>query len=218
MRYLTDFADEAVVLPAVLVIAMMLAIQGWRRGALVWLGVVALTFGVMLAMKLASLGCTPVFAPVDIRSPSGHVAAATVVAGGLAALLMKRRGGSLAVGLLAALTIGLSRVALGMHSLPEVALGALVGLAGAWSLLALAGPPPPELRPARLLAVVVLVAAIFHGLHLPAEAAIRHTALRTVHLLTVCHPVHPLAELAASPLASPGLIDARQPKRLPDAA
>ena len=38
MRFLTDFADLAVVLPVVLAIAIVLVLQGWRRGALVWLG------------------------------------------------------------------------------------------------------------------------------------------------------------------------------------
>jgi membrane-associated phospholipid phosphatase len=188
MIYLTDFADQAVVLPTVLAIAIVLAVQGWWRGAAAWLGVVFTTFSVMLVLKLVFLGCMPLFRPVDIRSPSGHVAAATMVAGGLAALLMGRRGGSLAVGLLAAILIGISRLVLGMHSLPEVALGALVGLAGAWALLAMAGTRPETLRPSRLLAVVVLVATVFHGLHLPAEAAIRHTAMRTVRLLAVCRP------------------------------
>ena len=196
MRYLTDFADQAVVLPMVLAVAAMLAIRGWRRGAAVWLGVVLATFSVMLAMKLVCLGCTPVFGPADIRSPSGHVAAATVVASGLAVLLSQRRAGVLAVGLFAAVVIGISRLVLGMHSLPEVALGAMVGLCGAVALLCLAGPVPPNLRPGRLLAVVALVATIFHGLHLPAEAAIRHTAFRTVRLLTVCQPQQPLAALA----------------------
>jgi len=88
--------------------------------------------------------------------------------------------------------IGVSRLVLGMHSLPEVVLGALVGLAGAAALLGLAGAPP-ALRPGRLLVVVVIVAALFHGMHLPAEAAIRHTAFRAAYLLSVCQPQPDLA-------------------------
>ena len=37
MTFLTDFADQAVVLPLVLVLALVLAAQGWRRGAAAWL-------------------------------------------------------------------------------------------------------------------------------------------------------------------------------------
>ena len=188
MRFLTDFADQAVVLPVVLAVAITLALQGWRRGAVVWLGVIGATFGTMLVLKLVFLACPPVFGTMDIRSPSGHVAAATVVAGGLAALLGCRRAGILPIAVLAAVAIGVSRLVLGLHSVPEVALGAMVGLAGATALLTLAGPPP-TLRPGRLLAVAVVVAVVFHGLHLPAEAAIRHAAFRAEHLLAVCRPV-----------------------------
>ena len=187
MIFLTNFADQAVMLPMVIAIAIVLAMQGWRRGALVWLGVVFATLGLMLLLKLAFLACARLTGPLDIHSPSGHVAAATVVCGGLAALLTGRRAAILPVAVLAAVVIGVSRLALGVHSLPEVVLGATVGLAGATALLVLAGPPP-TLRPTRLLAVVVVIAALFHGMHLPAEAAIRHTAFRAARMLSVCQP------------------------------
>lgn len=192
MRFLTDFADQAVVLPMVLAVAVVLVLQGWPRGAKAWLSAVLFTFSIMLAMKLVCLGCTPVFGPADIRSPSGHVAAATVVTGGVTVLLTRRRLVILAAALGAAALIGVSRVVLGMHSPPEVALGAAVGLAGTLLLLRLAGPPPPSLRPGRVLGVIALAAVLFHGLHLPAEAAIRHTALHTIHLLAVCEAPGPL--------------------------
>jgi membrane-associated phospholipid phosphatase len=185
VRYLTDFADQAVILPLVLATAATLALQGWRRGATVWLLIVAATFMATLAMKLLFLSCSPIFGPMDVRSPSGHVAAATVVAGGLAAMLSRHRVSILPAAVLAAVVIGISRVVLGMHSLPEVALGALIGLGGAAALLRFAGPPP-RLSIAPLLTVVVVVAILFHGLHLPAEAAIRHTALRVAQFIPAC--------------------------------
>lgn len=185
MRFLTDFADQAVVLPLVFAVAIALAAQGWRRGAVVWLGVVFATFAAMLALKLVCLACGPLFGPMDIRSPSGHVAAATVVSGGLAALLFRSRTTILPVAALAGAVIGLSRLMLGMHSLAEVVLGAAVGLGGAAALLHLAGPVP-RLKPGRLAAIVLIVATLFHGLHLPAEAAIRHTAFRAARLFAVC--------------------------------
>ena len=197
MAFLTDFADQAVMLPVVFAIAIVLALQGWRRGALAWLGVVCVTFGLVLVLKLAFLACAGLSDPIDMHSPSGHVAAATVVCGGLAALMTRRRVSILPVALLAAVAIGASRLALGAHSLPEVVLGALIGLAGATALMLFSGPPP-ALRPARLLAVVVIVAALFHGLHLPAEAAIRHSAFRAARLLAVCRPEHGLIVPAAA--------------------
>ena len=185
MRYLTDFADQAVILPLVLATAVALAAQGWRRGAFVWLVVVAATFLAMLTLKLVFLSCSPLFEPMDVHSPSGHVAAATVVAGGLAGMLSRRRAPILPAALLAAIVIGISRLVLGAHSLPEVILGALIGLTGAAVLQRFAGTPP-RLKIAPLIAVIVTVAAVFHGLHLPAEAAIRHTALRAAQFIPAC--------------------------------
>lgn len=185
MRYLTDFADQAVVIPLVLAVAVALALQGWRRGAVVWLLVVATTFAATLVGKLIFLGCSPVFGPMDVQSPSGHVAASTVVAGGLAAMLTRRQSSILPAALVAAVVIGFSRIVLGMHSLPEVIIGAVIGLAGAAALLRFAGRPPALLL-GPLIAVIMVVAAVFHGLHLPAEAAIRHTALRAAQFIPAC--------------------------------
>jgi membrane-associated phospholipid phosphatase len=185
VRYLTDFADQAVIIPLVLAIAVALALLGWRRGAIVWLLVVAGTFLATLGCKLMFLACSPIFGPIDVHSPSGHVAAATVVTGGLAAMLTRRRTSILPAAVLAAVVIGVSRVVLGMHSLAEVIVGALIGLAGAVALLRCAGPPP-RLRIAPLIAVVVVVTGLFHGLHLPAEAAIRHTAFRAAQYIPAC--------------------------------
>jgi len=185
VRYLTDFADQAVIIPLVLAVAVALAVQGWRRGAFVWLVVVAGTFLATLTFKVMFLACSPLFGPIDVHSPSGHVAAATVVSGGLAAMLTRRRTSILPAAVLAAIVIGVSRLVLGMHSLPEVAVGALIGLAGAVALLRFAGPPP-RLQIAPLVGVIVVVAALFHGLHLPAEAAIRHTAFRAAQYIPAC--------------------------------
>ncbi len=185
MKYLTDFADQAVIIPLVLVVALALALQGWRRGAITWLLVVAATFAATLCAKLMCIGCSPLFGPMDLQSPSGHVAAATVVAGGLAAMLTRRRATIIPAALVAAVVIGISRLVLGAHSLPEVIIGALIGLAGAAALLRFAGRPP-ALRLAPLTAVIVVVAVVFHGLHLPAEAAIRHTAFRAAQFIPAC--------------------------------
>ena len=185
MRYLTDFADQAVILPLVLAVAVALAVQGWRRGAVVWLLVVAATFLATLGFKIMFLACSPLFEPMDVHSPSGHVAAATVVAGGLAAMLTRQRTSIIPAAVVAAIVIGMSRLVLGAHSLPEVIVGAMIGLAGAGALLRFSGPPP-RLAIAPLLVVVVVVAAVFHGMHLPAEAAIRHTAFRAAQLIPAC--------------------------------
>ena len=172
-------------IPLVVAVALTLAVQGWRRGAIVWIAVVAATFATIAGFKLVFLSCYPVFDPMAVHSPSGHVAAATVVSGGLAAMLTRRRGSILPAALAAALVIGFSRIVLKAHSLPEVIIGALVGLAGAAALMRFAGPPP-NLRLSPLLVVIVTVAVLFHGLHLHAEAAIRRTAWRAGQFIPAC--------------------------------
>jgi membrane-associated phospholipid phosphatase len=182
MRFLTDFADQAVVLPVVLAIALVLLAQRWWRGAAAWTATVVATFAVVLALKVLLIPC----GTAAMHTPSGHVAAATVVTGGLAAMLRRRRGIVVPVALLAAAVIGASRLVLGLHTWPEVVIGALVGMAGAMAMPRLAGPPPPEIEVRRLVLITLAVALVFHGLHLPAEAEIRGTAWRLAKLLDVC--------------------------------
>ena len=176
MTFLTDFADQAVVLPLVVAIAVVLALQGWRRGAVAWLGAIGATLGVMLALKLFFLGCASVFDPVGMRSPSGHVAAAAVLSGGVAAIFGVGRRTIAVVVVLAAVGIGLTRVGLQVHSWPEVVLGGAVGLVGALALALCAGPPP-ALRLWPMILTAVVVATVSHGRHLEAEVAIQQAAM-----------------------------------------
>ena len=50
MTFLTDFADQAVILPLALAIGIALLMQGWRRGAAAWAAAVFATFAAMLAL------------------------------------------------------------------------------------------------------------------------------------------------------------------------
>jgi membrane-associated phospholipid phosphatase len=185
MMFLTDFADQAVVLPVAAAVAIVLAAQGWRRGALAWIAVVAMTLGVILFMKVGFLACAPVFSHWELRSPSGHTAAASVVAGGMVALVAGRLPAVLCVALLTALAIGSSRLELGFHSPPEVVIGALTGIAGAGLLSFLAGPPPSR-RPVPLLVVAFVVAMLLHGMRLPAEAAIWRFSQGALDFVPAC--------------------------------
>jgi membrane-associated phospholipid phosphatase len=175
-----------VILPMVLGIAIALLAQGWRRGSIAWLLVVAATFATMLALKLVFLACSATLGINGVHTPSGHVAAATVVTGGLAGLLLRGRRAALLLAGAAAAIIGVSRLALGAHSLPEVMIGAVAGLAGTVALLLCAGSPPAELDARRVVLVAAILAVVFHGLHLPAEAHIRSSAMRLAQFLAVC--------------------------------
>ena len=175
MAFFTDFGDAAVVFPLALIVALVLGVLGWWRGLLAWVAAVGGTLGAMLGLKLATLLLAEAFDWEPAASPSGHVASTCMVYGGLAVLLLR---GRLPLPVLAAIpaviavTMSYSRLELHAHSLGEVVVGSLVGLAGVAGLAWMAGPCP------RLVNWPVLGAAgctvlLFHGLHLPAEAAIR---------------------------------------------
>lgn len=169
MKFLTDFADQAVVLPLVFAVSVVLACQGWRRGAAAWLVTIGGTFAAMLVLKLGFLGCVAVD---SLRSPSGHVAAATVVCGCLATIYGCGWRGVAVAALLAGTAIGLTRVGLHEHSWQEVVVGGAVGLLGAMAMPRLAGPAP-ALRVRPMVLTATFVVAALHGTHLEAEMRIR---------------------------------------------
>jgi membrane-associated phospholipid phosphatase len=184
VNFLTDFADEAVVLPLALAVGVALLVLGWRRGAMAWLVAVGGTLALVLVLKLAGWACGP---PL-LRTPSGHAAAAAVVCGGLALIMIRRDRPrrALLIAVLAAAVVGTSRLLLGAHSLPEVLLGGAIGIAGASLLARLAGPPPQGLRARWVAAVAVAVLVVFHGTRLPAEPRIGDLAFRLAHQFRVC--------------------------------
>jgi membrane-associated phospholipid phosphatase len=187
MHFITDFGDQAVVLPLAGAIAIALALLGWRRGAAAWLLCVAATLGIVLAGKLTILACGPI-SLVSLRSPSGHTAAAAVAYGGLLALLAPPPWRvRLAVGAAVAIAVvvGASRLALAVHSRSEVLVGALIGVAGAVLLARFAGERPAGLRRAVPLAVAVGVLVLFHGEHLQAEDGIARLS-QIIWPLTLC--------------------------------
>jgi len=195
VSFLTDFADQAVILPLGLAVALALVVLGWRRGALVWLLTLCATLAAMLALKILVGVCAANLAAVGLRSPSGHTAAAAMVYGGLVALLGRAgRSGFGRVTLIAAaiaLLIGLTRIGLGEHTAADVLVGGLTGCAGAVLLVRLAGAPPAHLhigRPTwfKLAAIVVAVVILTHGLHLQAEPRIQNFARLYGWLVPVC--------------------------------
>jgi membrane-associated phospholipid phosphatase len=175
MRILTDFTDQAVVLPLIATIGLMLGVLGWRRGALVWLVSAGCSFASVLVLKLVFATCGPALGLAGLRSPSGHTAAAAVIAGGIAVTVGWGRGYVAGVALLAALLIGVTRVALGLHTAAEAALGGALGVLGVLGFALLAGRPP-TLRLRWLFAAMVAVALLLHGLHLDVEQQIRAMA------------------------------------------
>ena len=169
MTYVTDFADQAVMLPLIAAVALTLGALGWWRGAAAWLLAVGATFASVLMLKLLFGACLGV---PSLRSPSGHTAAAAMFAGGMTAIVgLDRRRVAAAAGL-AVLVIGVTRLVLGEHTAPEVALGGVLGLSGALGFARLAASVP-RLRLRWLFAIIVAMGLLLHGRHLNAERYIR---------------------------------------------
>ena len=175
MQALTDLADLAVLLPLCLCVAAWLWAGLWPRGAWLWLAGMAAVLALMLAAKLALLGCARPGAA--LASPSGHTAAATYVYGGMAALAWRLRlAPAVALGAALAALFGLSRIAVHAHSLAEITVGGAVGLMVLLAMLWAAGLVPGGLRPMRLLFCAVPLVALLHGARLNMEPRLRGIA------------------------------------------
>ena len=181
--FVADFADQAVILPLIACVAIVLWVSGWRRGALVWCFGTAATLGMMAFLKLAFRACGPELFGSGMESPSGHTAAAGAVYGSIFAFANSRLGGrntsQLLIVAATVVLIGASRVLLGAHTLPEVCLGAAVGFTAARAMLYFAGEPRTH-RSVRLLSLslpLLVLPLSLHGIHLPAESEIAGLAV-----------------------------------------
>lgn len=228
LTFLTDFGDQAVILPLVLAVLLVLWAQRRWRVAAAWLLAIPGVLGTILVLKVACYACGWLLPFIglhglNLRSPSGHAASAAVAYGGIAALVAAhwRLAGSrraapaptalatapgaapatplagMSAPVLAALVtalgvaalVGVTRVELGAHSRSEVLLAAAVGVAGAVAFTWLAGRRIAERSGLPAAAAALLVVAVFHGRHLPAEAVIQKAASDMVRsIVTACQP------------------------------
>ncbi|MDP9096966.1 MAG: phosphatase PAP2 family protein, partial [Pseudomonadota bacterium] len=189
LQFWTDFADGAVMFPLGIAVALTLFALHQRRAATAWTLSIGCVWAAMLALKLAGytidalMPASPLNV-VDLVTPSGHVASASAIYGGVIGLVL-RWPGTLKVRMLTAsaavaIGIGLTRIALGEHSLSEVLIGAAVGLGGAVGLASMAGASVDRRAALALTAVTILVMAVQHGEHLSWEQGIHRFALEAI--------------------------------------
>lgn len=187
VHFVTNLGDQAVIIPLMLAVGLVLMLAGWWRGAAAWFLVVPATLGAVLFAKMSTKACQGLIPPVELYSPSGHTAAAAIVYGGVLALAL---GGRFLVPALCAasvaLAVGLTRVALNVHTVADVIAGGLLGTAGVVVLAHLAGPRPALRRGwAMVAAAMLLVVGTFHGRHVYAEGAIGDLA-RSIWPFRIC--------------------------------
>lgn len=187
-QFWTDFADGAVMFPLGIAIALALVILRQRRAALAWSIAIGCVWATMLVFKLAGYmieGLLPAspLSMIDLVTPSGHVASATVVYGGLVGLLLWRSGTlvvrTLLATILIAAGIGVTRVMMGAHSISEVLTGAAVGTIGVYWMTA-AGVQVERRARLPLVIVAALVMVNQYGTHLGWEQTIHHIAIEAI--------------------------------------
>lgn len=188
LHFVSDLGDQAVILPLLVVVGLVLLLTRWWRGALAWWVVVLATLGAVLVAKMSTMACQSLMPAVGLLSPSGHTASATVVYGGVLAFALGGRRFGLAVlgGLAVAVLVGFTRLALDVHTLADVLAGGVIGTAGVAALIWAAGPRP-ALRHGwiGMAAAMLAVLALFHGRHVYAEMQINQIS-QQIWPLTLC--------------------------------
>ena len=187
------------ILPLIAMVTAVLCAQLRWRVAAAWLLAIISVLGAVLTLKVCFYACgwlVPAFDPdaLALRSPSGHAASAAAAYGGIAALVAARtRLGAVPMALAAAVgmaaLIGTTRIALGAHSVAEVVVAASIGIVGAVAFAGLAGRQAAERSGLPVLAGALIVVAVFHGRHLPAEGIIQRIMAETLRQwVTACRP------------------------------
>lgn len=169
IQFVTDFADQALILPTIALIGVWLLLAEPRRTAVAWVVACGAVLGTLFLLKLI-LPCTGLVHVM--RSPSGHTASAVLVAGGMLVLLAgpgrTRRIAAVLTGILIGAAIGATRLVLHAHTVPEVLTGAAVGALGL-ILFARTDLARPRLPPVTLLVGFIFLAFLLHGVRLRAE-------------------------------------------------
>jgi hypothetical protein len=192
--FITDLADQAVILPLVLAVLALLMALGEARAALWWAVAIAAALGGVLIAKIVFIPCGHLLPVLDIRSPSGHTASAAAAYGGLLVLAGQamsapvRRYAALGLGALVVAAVALTRIALHAHTVPETLLGAAIGATAPLMLMV-----PQQLfvggvvlRRRWLLAVPLVMVPLMLGQQMNAERWIARLAWEAARTLHVC--------------------------------
>ena len=191
LGFYSDFADGAILFPLGAAVPLIFGIIGQRRAAIAWTVAIGCVWAVTLVLKLtgytiAAMFPVSIFSTIDLVTPSGHVASAAAIYGGLVGLLLSGPGTlvrrSVLASIAVALVIGATRVLLGKHSLSEVLVGTTVGVAGAAGLALAAGTAIEGRARLPVLVTIALLIVTFHGDHSSWEEPIRDAAFRFIQV------------------------------------
>lgn len=177
MRFVTNFGDEAVIIPLILVTTILFAAIDWWKGAFVWCGGVFFTVLLIVIAKMFGLLWGEWYGVYGRAfSLSGHVAASTVVYGTLAHIFIFGRfrswGRAILPPLLIACLMSYTRLQLMAHTLTEVVSGTCLGVLSATAIERCMPEAPSGLRRVSI-PVLLTIMLIFHGYVLQAEPALQ---------------------------------------------
>jgi undecaprenyl-diphosphatase len=185
---ITNFGDSSITIPlSALTLGFLLRV-GASRAALAWtiaIGGCGLTIAVM---KIALHAC----GGADLN-PSGHAAMSAAVYGCIAVILATQldewwRWLMLSLAALMAAGIGLSRIAVGAHHPPDVAIGLLVGSAAvALFQFRLGSGRVALLAPGELAVAAAAVVAMMYGIRWPVEEVLIALAAMVRPAMAVCY-------------------------------
>ena len=186
---ITDFGDLAVLLPLVAVMSVWLTAIRQPRAVLWWFVAVGLCMSSTAALKIYFFVCPPLS---DLHSPSGHTSLSTLVYGALTlavATIVTRwkRAAVIAVGAAFIASIGVSRVLVQAHSVPEVVVGSLIGVAALGLFASQFWPRrPSEPRLQAMLIASIALMVMLNGQELRAEDLLHAVGLYLNHAGMVC--------------------------------
>ena len=189
IKAITDFGDLAVLLPLVAVVAVWLAALRQPRALLWWFVAVGLCMSSTAALKIYFFVCPPL---ADLHSPSGHTSLSTLVYGALTlavATIVTRwkRAAVIAAGAAFIAAIGVSRVLVQAHSVPEVVVGSLIGVLALGVFASQFWPRrPAEPRLQAMLIASIALMVMLNGQDLRAEDLLHAVGLYLNRAGMVC--------------------------------
>jgi membrane-associated phospholipid phosphatase len=182
--HITNFGDSACMVPAAAVVAALLWAGGARRAALLWLLTLTGGAAIVAVSKMAFLGWGIGIAAWDFTGISGHAMLATYVFIGTADLVTRSASPGLRVTALAlaaggAVAVAISRLALGVHSIPEIAAGCLLGAVTVFGFVqGTRGDRPLAFSRTKMAMALLTVMIVLHGEQAPAQQWLAAAAIR----------------------------------------
>jgi membrane-associated phospholipid phosphatase len=180
---ITRLGGAGLTLPLALTIALWLALGYTWRLAAAWLGLLGAAIGVVMLTKIAFLGWGVGVREWDFTGVSGHAMLSTAVYPVALFLPLqparpRLRALGVGLGLVAGLTVGLSRVVLVAHSPSEAVAGCIIGALAAMAFIWWSW----DARPGKLSAVPVALSLLMltvalHDVRVPTQHWITHIAL-----------------------------------------